>query len=255
MSAFETSLVSALTSHAGLAALIGARCEPGTLPPGTALPAIVYVIVTRPLDQDAAGAIIGSRYHVQISALAETVAGGAGGYAVAGAVIEQVQLALLAFAGTTYEITGLSERDVDTPDPETGLYQRSIDATFDTTPPATVTIWQTDIPAASVVVYDPIEDIPRTPRSLAPTFLVNGDLVIYEVQAGLQTLSVRGTLLTPTPAERLRAWAEAGDLLSFTDRAGVITTGWRVRPDIFPTTRHAPEGTDWTVAVQLWRIP
>lgn len=253
---FETSLVTALTTHGGLSALIGARCEPGSLPAGTTLPAIAYVIVAKPIEQDGSGAIVGSRYHVQISALADNAgSSGAGGYAGAGAVIDQVRLALIAFASGTYEITGMSERDVDTPDPVTGLYQRSIDATLDTILPATVTVYQTSVPANAVVVYAPTEDTPRATRRMETMFDSDGALVAYVDADGMETVTVRGTLLSVVSADRLAVWADADELLSYTDRAGTTTTGWRVKADAPPNVKHVPGGTDWTVDLRLWRIP
>lgn len=251
---FETSLVTALTGHAGLAALISGRCEPGTLPPGTPLPAIVYLIVSDPPEQDGSGVIIGERYHVQVSCFAETV-DAAGGYADVIALAAQVRLALVAFAGSSYKLTGISHRDADTPNPETGIYHRAVDAIFDSIPPVTLIIYQTSMPENEVIIYDPREDAPRTTRALESAFDSMGALVAYEGADGMEIVTLRGRLLSLTPAHLIAAWADAGELLSYTNRVGTTTTGWRIQPNAPPLIRHAPTGTDWTLDMRLWRIP
>ena len=250
---FETALYTALTTHAGLNALIGGRCEPGALPPETQLPAIAYLLVSDVPEQTGAGAVAGHRYHVQLSCLAATYQGVI-------ALTAQANLALIAFAAGAYELTLQSEQDVGAPDPETGIYHRAIDAVLSTTfgtggALATVVIYQTDTPAAAVIVYEPDDETPRLQRRMEPMFDSNGDLVVYQETDGMETLAVRGRLLDLSSASLLATWAYGDELLSYTDRAGTTTIGWRAHTEPPPIVRHAMDGgTDWTLDMTLWRI-
>ena len=243
---FETSLVASLATHVGLQALISGRLEPGMLPPETPLPAVVYLLVSDAPEQSGDGTVAGHDYHVQLSCLATTYLG-----VIALAV--QANAALVAFAGSTYDLTLQSEQDVGAPDPDTGIYHRAIDAVFDSIPPATVTLFEAAVPASAVIVYEPADETPREQRRMETVINTSGTAVVYQRATGIETLAVRGRLLALSGAQLIATWEDAYTLLSHADRYGTTTTGWRVHTDPPPLVRHADEGTDWTLDMQIWR--
>jgi hypothetical protein len=119
MSAPETELVTALTEHAGLAALIDGRVSDWPVPQDTARPCCGYYLVTTPRTQGIDGAAHERlpRFTVRVSA--ESPESRA-------EVAEQVAAALEAIPGAVEVV----DEGRDVPDPTGGLYERDIDVRF-----------------------------------------------------------------------------------------------------------------------------
>jgi hypothetical protein len=114
----ESSLFSALTTHAGLSALIAARLYPDAMPQGAILPCVVYQRISTPRFQvlGSTQAVVVSKPRFQFSCWALSASG-------ALAVAAQLRTALLA---TSYPVTLESEYTLR--DPESNYSRRNIDA-------------------------------------------------------------------------------------------------------------------------------
>lgn len=116
MSAPETELVSALTTHAGLAALIDERVSDWPVPQGLARPCVGYYLVTTPRTQG-----IDGRAHERLPRL--TVRVSARTPQSRAEVAAQVVAALETIPGAVE----VADEGRDVPDPQGGLYERDID--------------------------------------------------------------------------------------------------------------------------------
>lgn len=114
----ESTLFSALTTHAGLRALIAARLYPDAMPQGVTLPCVVYQRISTPRTQvfGSTQAVLISRPRFQFSCWALT---GSGALDVAA----QLRIALLALP---YPVTLDSEYTLR--DPDSNYSRRNIDA-------------------------------------------------------------------------------------------------------------------------------
>jgi hypothetical protein len=114
----ESALVTALTTNAGLSALIAARLYPDSRPQGAALPCIEYLRVSTPRVQvlGSTQAVAWSRPRLQFSCWALTKA-------EALSVCAALRTALLA---TSYPVT--LENEYTLPDPDTNYARRNLDA-------------------------------------------------------------------------------------------------------------------------------
>ena len=71
----DTALMTCLKAHAGLAALVGDRIHFDDVPQGTALPYVIVLDVSNPIDEDLQGPIDVEEPVKQLSAYASTRAG------------------------------------------------------------------------------------------------------------------------------------------------------------------------------------
>jgi hypothetical protein len=114
----ESSLYTALSGNASLAALVGTRIKPDVLPQGTTLPAVVYQRISTPRNQafGSAQTVVISRPRFQFSCWALTPDD-------ALAVCAALRTALLAL---TNPVTLESEYTMR--DPDTNYYRRNLDS-------------------------------------------------------------------------------------------------------------------------------
>ena len=114
----ESSLFTALTTHAGLRALIAARLYPDAMPQGVTLPCVVYQRISTPRFQvlGATQAVAVSRPRFQFSCWALTASG-------ALAVAAELRAALLAMPNPVTLDSEYTLRD-----PDSNYARRNIDA-------------------------------------------------------------------------------------------------------------------------------
>jgi len=114
----ESTLYSALTAHAPLAALIGTRLKPDVLPQNCALPAIVYQRIDTPRSQvfGASQAVAVSRPRIQFSCWALT----------ADAALDVC--AALRVALRSLPMPVALENEYTLRDPDSNYYRRNLDA-------------------------------------------------------------------------------------------------------------------------------
>ena len=126
MALIEATLRAYLAAHAGLAALVGGRIYPIRLPQGTGLPAVCYRRVSGVRKHNVNGLTLVARPRFQFDCWAYS-------YAEAKAVAEEVRQALNGYHGAGWD--SVIDNDLDTYEPESGLYRTIVDAL----------IWHTEV--------------------------------------------------------------------------------------------------------------
>ncbi len=122
-----------LAATAGVTALVGNRIHPLRLPPGGALPAITYQMVSDPRQYTHDGAAGLAQPRIQITCWGETDSNGNSLYSSAKALAAAVRVALSAFSGTLGGAGGVftgycfTANEIDLYDPETKRYYTAVD--------------------------------------------------------------------------------------------------------------------------------
>jgi hypothetical protein len=114
--------------YSGLSTLISSRLTAGSqLPQGSILPAVSFFLVDSQETQAANRTRLATTSRVQFSCWASS-------YLNMLALAAQVEAAVNAFTTNTYGLDLAGSRDISTPEPETGLYHRAVDAIIVHTP-------------------------------------------------------------------------------------------------------------------------
>ena len=114
--------------YGALSALISTRFTAGSqLPQGSTLPAVTFFLVSTVETQAANRTRLATTSRVQFSCWASS-------YLNMLALAAQVEAAVNAFTTNVYTLDLAGAVDVGTPEPETGLYHRAIDALIVHTP-------------------------------------------------------------------------------------------------------------------------
>ena len=120
----ERVVFSRATTHAGLAALIAARCYPGILPQNPTLPALTYQLISDPMVKRVFTGVTNMRYpRVQVDCWATTYAG-------CTALAVQVRAAFQNYAVTSSGLAlkfTIVDGDFDNYEPDSLWFRRSVD--------------------------------------------------------------------------------------------------------------------------------
>lgn len=125
MSGIEEAIYTALTGHAGLTALVGARVYPMLLPQDATRPAVTYMRVSGARDVNINEISVDANPRYQFDAWADAYETA---YSVGAQIIAAVQTVESGSGVTVYGVLVVGEQDIY--EPQTFLFRRVIDVQF-----------------------------------------------------------------------------------------------------------------------------
>lgn len=106
-----------------------------------------------------------------------------------------------------------------------------------------------------VTVYDAQENKPYRAIRAELLHTSEGGAIVYEQATDFEYLRVAGRVKTEAEVVLLGQWTDNGYQVTYTDRGGASSSGWRIDRQTPPIIRRKHgESADWLVDLRLRRL-